>query len=94
MKFTSIVSAAAFLVACAQPVGAASNGKLATPAEAISVPAGFKVELLRASPPGEGSWVAMTIDPQGRLIISPQGKEPMLRLKLKKPQNDTQLSLL
>ncbi len=56
--------------------------KPATPAESISVPDGFKVELLRSAQLGEGSWVAMTVDPQGRLIISPQGKEPMLRITL------------
>ncbi|HWN97167.1 MAG TPA: c-type cytochrome, partial [Methylomirabilota bacterium] len=54
----------------------------ATPAESITVPDGFKVELLRSAQAGEGSWVGMTVDPQGRLIISPQGREPMLRLTL------------
>ena len=44
--------------------------------------AGFRVELLRSAEPGEGSWVAMTIDPKGRLIISPQGGEPMQRITL------------
>jgi len=61
---------------------ATSSGKVATPAEAITVLDGFKVELLRSAQPGEGSWVAMTVDPKGRLIISPQGKEPMLRVTL------------
>ena len=54
----------------------------ATPAESLKTPDGFKVELLRSAQPGEGSWVAMTTDPKGRLILSPQGKEPMLRLTL------------
>src|ERR1043166_9721518 len=43
-----------------------------TPAEALDVPAGFKVELLRGAQPNEGSWVAMTVDNKGRLIVSPQ----------------------
>ena len=60
----------------------ASNGKAATPAESLFRPAGFQVELLRTALPGEGSWVAMTIDPKGRLIISPQGGEPMQRITL------------
>jgi putative heme-binding domain-containing protein len=59
-----------------------SGGKPATPAESLIVPEGFKVELLRSAQTGEGSWVAMTVDPQGRLLISPQGREPMLRLTL------------
>ncbi len=60
----------------------ASNGKAATPAESLFRPAGFQVELLRTALPGEGSWVAMTVDPKGRLIISPQGGEPMQRVTL------------
>ena len=60
----------------------ASNGKVATPAESLFRPVGFKVELLRSAQPGEGSWVAMTIDTKGRLIISPQGGEPMQRITL------------
>ncbi len=63
---------------------AATAGKprQATPAEAITVLDGFKVELIRNAGPDEGSWVAMTIDPQGRLIISPQGSESILRVSL------------
>ena len=56
----------------------------ATPAESLTVADGFKVELLRSSQPGEGSWVSMTVDPKGRLIVSPQDKEPMLRFTLGK----------
>jgi len=55
---------------------------VATPASAITVPPGFKVELLRSAERGEGSWVGMTIDNHGRLIISPQGGEPLLRVTL------------
>jgi len=54
----------------------------ATPPEALKVPDGFKVELLRNAATNEGSWVAMTVDPKGRLIVSPQGREPMLRVTL------------
>jgi putative heme-binding domain-containing protein len=42
-------------------------------AELPSVAPGFKVELLRSTPPGGDSWVCMTSDAKGRLIISPQG---------------------
>ncbi len=47
----------------------------ATPADQIAVPPGFKVELLRSAKPGEGSWVSMAVDPQGRLYISAQQVE-------------------
>lgn len=50
--------------------------------ESITVAKGFKIELLRSAQAGEGSWVAMTTDPKGRLIVAPQGKEPMLRFTL------------
>jgi putative heme-binding domain-containing protein len=54
----------------------------ATPASALKVADGFTVELLKSAGPGEGSWVNLTVDPMGRLIVSPQGAEPMLRLTL------------
>ena len=64
------------------PVHGAPGAGEATPAESLKVPEGFKVELLRSSQPGEGSWVSLTVDPKGRLIVSPQDKEPMLRITL------------
>jgi hypothetical protein len=54
----------------------------ATPAEQITVLPGYKVELLRSAQPGEGSWVAMAVDEKGRLYLSPQGREKMLRVTL------------
>ncbi|MEI6357625.1 MAG: heme-binding protein, partial [Verrucomicrobiota bacterium] len=54
----------------------------ATPAGSLEVADGFKVELLRSASPEEGSWVSMTVDPEGRLIVSPQGNEPMERITL------------
>jgi putative heme-binding domain-containing protein len=45
----------------------------ATPASALQVAPGFKVELLYTVPKEEqGSWVAITTDPKGRLIASDQ----------------------
>lgn len=45
----------------------------ATVAESLFTQPNFKVELVHTSEPGEeGSWVAMTKDSKGRLIISPQ----------------------
>src|SRR5262249_26565178 len=62
--------------------GATIKPKQATPAEALQTLPGFKMELLHSSQPGEGSWVSMTLDNKDRLIISPQDKQPMLRLTL------------
>src|SRR5258708_5774619 len=42
-------------------------------AQLPSVVPGFKVDLLHSTPPGADSWVCMTIDAKGRLVISPQG---------------------
>ena len=53
-------------------------------AESLKVADGFKVELLRSAATNEGSWVSMTVDTKGRLIISPQGREPMFRVTLDK----------
>ncbi len=65
-----------------QPWGNVLKAPEATPANQIEVAEGFKVELLRSAAPEEGSWVSMTIDPKGRLIVSPQGNEPILRITL------------
>lgn len=46
---------------------------VATPVERIHVHDGFRVELLYSVPKEvEGSWVNLTVDPQGRLIVSDQ----------------------
>jgi putative heme-binding domain-containing protein len=45
----------------------------ATPAEALKVARDFKAELLYSVPKDrQGSWVNMTVDPKGRLIVSDQ----------------------
>lgn len=44
----------------------------APPPSAITVPEGFAVDLLASAQPGQGSWVCLTFDPQGRAVISPQ----------------------
>lgn len=55
----------------------------ATAPEMIRVPEGFKVELLRSAEPAEGSWICMTFDDRGRIIVSPQGENrSLLRLTL------------
>jgi putative heme-binding domain-containing protein len=41
---------------------------------------GFKVEVLYTVPKEQGSWVCMTFDPKGRLIVSPQDGNVLYRL--------------
>jgi putative heme-binding domain-containing protein len=66
-----------------QPWGNPLAPRQATPAKQLTVAPGFKVELLRSAQPWEGSWICMTIDAKGRLIISPQqGKGNLLRVTL------------
>lgn len=66
-----------------QPWGDVLKVPMATSAESLTVLPGFKVELLHSSEIGQGSWICMTIDQKGRLIISPQDdKQPLLRLTL------------
>lgn len=65
-------------VACAfslHLIHAADPANAPTAPTALYAPPGFKVELLAAGEANEGSWVAMTKDDRGRLIISPQHRE-------------------
>lgn len=47
-------------------------GVEATPASDIKAPPGFLVERVASAKRHEGSWVSMTFDPKGRLVVSPQ----------------------
>ena len=52
----------------------------ATPVEHITLPSGFKAELLYSVPKeSQGSWVSMTPDPKGRLYVSDQSG-PLFRV--------------
>ena len=63
-----------------KPWGDVLEVPMATAADSLTVLPGFKVELLRSSEIGEGSWICMAIDQKGRLIISPQAdNQPLLR---------------
>jgi putative heme-binding domain-containing protein len=58
--------------------GAAAPGKPAAPPvitpDSIQVLPGFRAELIYAVPKSQqGSWVSMTVDPQGRLVACDQG---------------------
>ncbi len=53
----------------------------ATDAASITVPSGFKVELVRSALPQEGSWVAMAFDESGRITLAME-KKGLLRLSI------------
>ena len=55
--------------------------RTATSASAISVPEGFEIDLIHSAQPGEGSWSAMCLDEQGRVIVSPQ-YGPLRRIEI------------
>ncbi len=63
--------------------GAEDRPPQATPADSLTVLPGFEVELLHSALKSDGSWICMTTDSKGRLIISPQGEnQPLLRITL------------
>ncbi|MBI3875024.1 MAG: PQQ-dependent sugar dehydrogenase, partial [Verrucomicrobia bacterium] len=55
--------------------------KQATPVENISSPRGYKVELVRSAQDGEGSWISLAFDPQGRLTVARE-KAGLLRMTI------------
>ncbi|HUR45291.1 MAG TPA: c-type cytochrome [Candidatus Saccharimonadales bacterium] len=82
-SFVQLIKLTALASCLVLPISAGAAAKVATPAESLTVLPGFKVELIKSSDAAvEGSWVSMTVDNKGRLIIAPQGKEPILRLTL------------
>ena len=50
----------------------------ATDPSSITLPPGFRAELIRSSSGDEGSWVSMTFDPQGRITLGRE-KRGLLR---------------
>ncbi|HYE19470.1 MAG TPA: hypothetical protein VEA69_13550, partial [Tepidisphaeraceae bacterium] len=64
---------------------------VATPAEDLKLLPGFKAELLYSVPKAtQGSWVAMTTDPKGRLICSDQNG-PLYRVTVGATPADTKV---
>ncbi|WDQ14954.1 DUF7133 domain-containing protein [Rhodopirellula sp. P2] len=57
------------------------GGGQATPVESISLPDGFRAQLLRSAKQGEGSWISMTFDDRGRIILG-RDKRGVVRLSL------------
>lgn len=74
--------------------GAPAGPGVATPVESIQALDGFQVELLYSVPKDEqGSWVSMTPDPRGRLIVSDQGGK-LYRVTPGKDINGTKVEAL
>ncbi len=63
------------------------GGGQATPVESITLPSGFKAQLLRSARQGEGSWISMTFDDRGRLILG-RDKRGVVRLTLSGDHSD------
>ena len=58
------------VVAIALPAAVtAATPRTATLPASITVPDGFQVELLRSAQEGEDSWISMSFDPQGRIVL-------------------------
>jgi putative heme-binding domain-containing protein len=68
----------------------ASHPGQATAAEDLTVPPGFKIELLYSVPKEQDSWVCMTPDPKGRLIVSGQNG-PLFRVTPGKDADSTKV---
>ncbi|WP_437186840.1 DUF7133 domain-containing protein [Planctomicrobium sp. SH668] len=67
MQRTGLICLLVFSGLCSPIWGAERS---ATPAEAISIREGFQVELIHSAQPEEGSWISMTFDDKGRLILA------------------------
>lgn len=48
----------------------AAQERSATPPEQLLAPEGFEIELLRSAGEDEGSWISMTFDEKGRIIVA------------------------
>src|SRR5258708_31938258 len=71
--------AAASLLLCAAPLAAQDN-----PADKLQALPDFKVEhVLKADAKVHGSWISMTCDPKGRLLLAGQRGQPVTRLTIK-----------
>lgn len=66
-----------------EPWGRLLDRPVATPAESLQLLPGFEATLLRSARPDEGSWIALAIDPQGRIVVAPEGDgHPLWRFTL------------
>ncbi|MGI8982823.1 MAG: c-type cytochrome [Pirellulaceae bacterium] len=59
---------------------ALESGGVASPVSISALP-GYAVEMVRTSAPGEGSWISLAFDPQGRIVVAREDKG-LLRMTL------------
>jgi hypothetical protein len=59
---------------------ALESGSVADPIQ-VSAPPGFEVQLVRTATAGEGSWISLAFDPQGRAVIGREDRG-LLRMTL------------
>src|SRR5437867_5927667 len=74
MRFSHLVSVLLLVritAGAARNEGRAVDGICDAPPD-LQVLGGFKLELVHSAGVGEGSWICMTFDSKGGLIISPQ----------------------
>lgn len=62
--------------------GNAPGGADPLNAKNISVPPGFAIERVYSIPKDQGSWVAMAIDPKGRIYACDQGEQGLYRVTM------------
>lgn len=81
MRFVKLSLATCIIAAIAfSTFSRAGDAKKPKASDALHVPEGFEIELLHtADPKTEGSWICMAKDSKGRLIISGQRGQPILR---------------
>ena len=65
------------------------GGGQATPVDSITLPDGFRAQLLRSAQTNEGSWVSMTFDDRGRLILG-RDKWGVVRLTLSEDRDSVE----
>ena len=69
MYLSMVLGSKVVMAADSAPVARA----MPVPAVEVKVPEGFQVQRLISIPADVGSWISMTFDPQGRILVSHQG---------------------
>lgn len=72
MRFVTATALAASVLTCIVAVAPAAEPLRTTDPGRMSALPGFRIERLYSVPDEQGSWVSMTVDERGRLIVSDQ----------------------
>jgi len=81
------------IILCLMHASLQAAEREATPVSSISVKSGFQVELLRSAQPGESSWISMTFDDQGRIIMAAE-YNGLIRMTLGKNPDEVKFEKL